>query len=70
MLKFFLILFLISYIIYRLGGAFFKFMSLGNTQSANQRRAQEGRADVQRNAGKDNKGYKGGEYIDFEEVKD
>ena len=69
MIKFLLILFFISYLIYRVGGAFFRIMTLGNTQNS-ARRPRNSNVDVPKNQSNNDKGYKGGEYIDFEEVKD
>jgi len=77
MLKFLLIVFIISYAVYKLGGFFFKVLTLGgNATPQNQRQARPskrpsgGNVDINyvpKNGEKDD--FKGGEYVDFEEVK-
>lgn len=80
MFKFLLIVFLICYALYRVGGFLFKIFFLGAANAQQQRRAQQ--SAPKKKAPKSNlnidhvpgrtgeKGYSGGEYVDFEEVKD
>lgn len=81
MFKFLLIIFLISYVLYKVGGFFFRmlFMNLTQQQSqrGNARQQQKRPADgnvsidyVPEEKSKKRAGMKGGEYVDFEDVKD
>lgn len=77
MFKFLLIVFLISYIIYKVGGFFFRILTLGGTSQRpprNQppRRPPGANVNVDYSPEKKNsKGdFKGGEYVDYEEVKE
>ncbi len=74
MLKFLLIVFLLSYAIYRVGGFLFKILTLGGGAQSPQRKATRKRPDggnvnIDYVPGKkDRKPYKGGDYVDFEEL--
>ena len=76
MIKFLLILFLICYALYRVGGFLFKIMSIGASQAQQQKQQSTRRKAPQSNLNIDHmpkkhaKGYEGGDYVDFEEVKD
>lgn len=79
MFKFLLIVFLISYVIYRVGGFFFKILTLGGSGQRPRQNQPPKRppgtnlnVDYAPNSKKgQNKGdFKGGEYVDYEEVKD
>lgn len=81
MLKFLLIIFLISYIIYKVGGFFFKMLFLKatqqqyqrNTQTHQSRKAPGGNVNIDyvpenRKSKKD--GFSGGDYVEYEDVKE
>lgn len=78
MFKFLLIVFLISYVIYKVGGFFFKILTLGGMSQRQQRNQPPKRPpgtnlNVDHAPGQqksDKSDFKGGEYVDFEEVKD
>lgn len=66
MFKFLLILFLVSYALYKVGGIFFR----AGAASQQARRQQDTASNVKANPVKEKKGgIKGGEYVDYEEVK-
>ncbi len=66
MLKFLLIVSLIGYVFYKVGGIFFR----AGTVSRQTRRPQDTASNVNTNPVKEKKGgIKGGEYVDYEEVK-
>jgi hypothetical protein len=68
MTRFLLILALVGYVLYKVGGFFFK-VGAASQQPRPQRRPQ-GNAHVDSTPKKDKDGHiKGGEYIDYEEVK-
>jgi uncharacterized protein YxeA len=83
MLKFLLILILVIYLLYKVGGFLFKIMFLGspnyqqrsqNGYERNHRKAQDGNLNIdyvpkKERGEKTGKGFKGGDYVDFEEVK-
>ncbi|MFK7952106.1 MAG: DUF4834 family protein [Ekhidna sp.] len=79
MLKFFLILILIVYALFRLGGFILRifFGSLGKQQYSQQQASSSRRApgsnlnidNVQKPSSKKEKNFSGGEYVDYEEVK-
>jgi hypothetical protein len=70
MLKFLVILVLSVYILSKVGTFFFK-MGAGSQQPRAQQRRPEGKINVDPNSRKERKGtdIKGGEYVDYEEVK-
>lgn len=80
MIRFLLIVFLISYVLYKVGGFFFKILTLGG--SAQRQRTRQNQppkrppgtnlnVDYAPGEKKTNKAdFKGGEYVDFEEVED
>lgn len=67
MLKFLLALSIIGYLFYKVGGLFFK----AGAASQQPHRPQDTASNVNANPVKDKKngGIKGGEYVDYEEVK-
>ena len=67
MFKFLLALSLIGYLLYKVGGMFFR----AGAASQQFRRPQDTASNVNANPVKDkkNSGTKGGEYVDYEEVK-
>jgi hypothetical protein len=78
MFKFLLIVFFISYVIYKVGGFLFKILFIGAANAQQQKRQQY--ATPKRKAPRSNlhidhvpskgdKGYSGGDYVDYEEVK-
>ena len=85
MVKFLLISFLVCYLLYKIGGYLFKmfFWSLGNKMNnpqnfnrpnPNNRRPKNSNVDVEYFPGKNDskkksKDFKGGEYVDYEEIK-
>lgn len=84
MLKFLIIIGLIAYVFYKVGGALFRMFFLGASQQAryqNQRyreqtqqsrKAPGGNVNIDyvpQKEDKSNKGFKGGDYVDYEEVK-
>jgi len=79
MFKFLLIVVLISYLIYKVGGFLFKmfFMSLYQQQrQSNQRQTEtkkEGNVNIEypsKDSKSNSKGFEGGEYVDYEEIRD
>ena len=76
MIKFLLILSFISYLIYKVGGFLFKILFIGATQSKRASNTGGGRkysapdsnVDIE-HIPKKPEGFKGGDYIDYEEVK-
>lgn len=81
MVKFLLIIFLVSYLVYKVGGFFFKMLVIKTVQ--NQQKQQDPPRQAKRPSGGNvnidympngksdqNTSSKGGEYVDFEEVKD
>ena len=76
MIKFFLILSFALYLIYRIGGLLFKILFIGFTQSKRSSYAKGWRkhsvpnsnVDIQ-HIPKKSKDFKGGDYIDYEEIK-
>lgn len=82
MLKFLLILIIIFYLIYRVGGFLFRMLFLsaqqqrqhyqGQAQQQAQRRAADSNLNIDYVPGepkKDKKDFRGGDYVDYEEVK-
>ena len=75
MFKFLLIIFLVGYGLYRVGGFLFKILSLGGSSFEKHTRTTPKRppgsnVDVDFVPGKTGKkDFKGGEYVDFEELK-
>jgi hypothetical protein len=75
MLRFLLILSLIIFVVIKLGGFFFRLAAGANAgqnpQQAPNRNSHRGNVNVDQNPhqNKRNKDFKGGEYIDYEEVK-
>ncbi len=75
MLKFLLIIFIVGYFLYRVGGVLFKILSLGGSSYEKQSRTTPKRppgsnVDVDFVPQKgDKKDFKGGEYVDYEELK-
>jgi hypothetical protein len=67
MFKFLLVLSIIGYLFYKVGGLFFR----AGAASQQSRRPQDTTSNVNANSAKDKKndGIKGGEYVDYEEVK-
>ncbi|MEK6782921.1 MAG: hypothetical protein AABY93_14580 [Bacteroidota bacterium] len=67
MFKFLLILSLIGYLFYKVGGIFFR----AGAASQQHRRPQDTASNVKASSAKEKKGggIKGGEYVDYEEVK-
>ena len=77
MFKFILIVFLISYVVYKVGGFFFRVITLGGSAQRQQRSTHNTRRPSGSNVnvqypsnGKKKDDFKGGEYVDYEEVKD
>ena len=70
MLKFLLIAALIIYVISKIGGFFFRAGAASQNRTQNRRPA-DGNVNVDGNSGKSQKSrkFKGGEYVDYEEVK-
>ena len=75
MIKFFLILSFALYLIYRIGGLLFKILFIGFTQSKKsyakgwrKHSVPNSNVDIQ-HIPKKSKDFKGGDYIDYEEVK-
>jgi hypothetical protein len=70
MFRFLLILSLIVYVIYKVGSLFFRAGAASQQLRNQQRKNFEGNMDTDPSANRPNKkGTKGGEYIDYEEVK-
>lgn len=70
MFKFLLIIILVFYAIYRIGGFFFRVFSAGYQGHEQHQQAHSGQTRVDANPKKnDKKPFEGGEYIDYEEVK-
>jgi len=76
MIKFLLILSVISYLIYKVGGFLFKILFIGATQSKRASNMRSGRKYSAPDSNvyiedipKKSEGFKGGDYIDYEEVK-
>ncbi|MAJ50420.1 MAG: DUF4834 domain-containing protein [Flammeovirgaceae bacterium] len=76
MIKFLLILSFIAYLTYKLGGFLFKILFVGATQSKRASNTRGGRkysvpdSNVSiEHMPKKSEGFKGGDYIDYEEVK-
>jgi hypothetical protein len=67
MFKFLLVLSIIGYLFYKVGGLFFR----AGAASQQARRPQDTASNINANPVKDKKngGIKGGEYVDYEEVK-
>jgi hypothetical protein len=67
MLKFLLVVSIIGYLLYKVGGLFFR----AGAASQQARRPQDTTSNVNSNPVKEKKGggIKGGEYVDYEEVK-
>lgn len=77
MFKFLLIVFILSYVVYRVGGFFFKILTLGGSAQRPPRNQSHKRppganvdVDYAPQNKKSKKDFKGGEYVDYEEVKD
>ncbi|NJN42474.1 MAG: DUF4834 family protein [Flammeovirgaceae bacterium] len=70
MFKFLIILTLIIYVIYKLGSLFFRAGVSSQSKQRYYRKPSDGNINVEHNGGR-HKGndFKGGEYIDYEEVK-
>ncbi len=68
-MKFFIILGLVAYVLYKVGGLFFRAGAASQQSRFQQRRPPEG--DINVNAAPKKKGgtIKGGDYVDYEEVK-
>ena len=79
MLKFLTILFIVSYVTYKFGGYLMKALYTVLGQDPNRRnfrddnsRRSDGNVNIDyvpQDRKKDNRGYKGGDYVDYEEVK-
>jgi hypothetical protein len=69
MFKFLLILGLILYIIYKIGSLFFRAGAASQQFRQQQRRNFEGNTEPTPKAKKKDDKFKGGEYIDYEEIK-
>lgn len=69
-MRFFIILALVGYVLYKVGGLFFRAGAASQQSRFQQRRPPEGDIHVN-TAPKKNKGghIKGGDYVDYEEVK-
>ena len=74
MLKFLLIIFVFLYVVFRLGGYIVRIL-MGNSSSTGngqtfQRKPRDGNVTINQDPQdkKDQKGYQGGEYVDYEEV--
>jgi hypothetical protein len=65
MFRFLLILFLILYVIYKIGSLFFR----AGAASQQYRRNSDGNDNRQQKPKSKGKNFKGGEYIDYEEIK-
>lgn len=65
MLKFLLILSIIGYLVYKVGSFFFRVGAASNERF----RQRNENPNVHKGTGKKSKEFKGGEYIDYEEVK-
>lgn len=73
MLKFLLIIFVFLYVVFRLGGYLVRILTGNSGQSGGgsfERRPRDGNVTVKMDSKdkKDQKGYQGGEYVDYEEV--
>jgi len=68
-MKFFIILGLVAYVLYKVGGLFFRAGAASQQSRFQQRRPPEG--DINVNAPPKKKGgtIKGGDYVDYEEIK-
>lgn len=69
MFKFLLIIILVFYAIYRIGGFFFRVFSAGYQGHESGNHRSQGQTQEDRNPPKSKKPFEGGEYIDYEEVK-
>jgi len=71
MFKFLIILSLVAYVIYKVGGLFFRAGAASQQARFQQRRPQDGsiNADAAPKKDKRNGHIKGGDYVDYEEVK-
>lgn len=67
-MKFFIILGLIGYVFYKVGGMFFR-AGAASQQNQRQTRKPEGTINVEAEQEKRNGAIKGGDYVDYEEVK-
>jgi hypothetical protein len=68
MFRFLLILSIIGYLIYKIGGFFFK-AGAASQQIRQQPPSRKNSADINAEKDKRNGNIKGGEYVDYEEVK-
>lgn len=70
-MRFFIILALVGYVLYKVGGLFFRAGAASQQSRFQQRRPPEGGDMNVNSAPKKNKGghIKGGDYVDYEEVK-
>jgi hypothetical protein len=77
MLKFLAILFIVSYVTFKLGGFLMKALNVAAGRDPNQNSKKQSRKSADGNVNidyvpndkKDGDGYKGGEYVDYEDVK-
>ncbi len=71
MLKFLLIIAITVYILAKVGGVIFRLAHFVNPQQQRPRRPADGNVNIDGMSQKNKKGtsFKGGEYVDFEEVK-
>ncbi|MFM8914609.1 MAG: hypothetical protein ACKOE6_17075 [Flammeovirgaceae bacterium] len=71
MLKFLIVVGLITYLVYKIGGMFFRAGAASQHYRNAQQRKPEGsmNADAAANKNKRNGTIKGGDYVDYEEVK-
>jgi hypothetical protein len=69
-MRFFIILALVGYVLYKVGGLFFRAGAASQQSRFQQRRPSEGDIHVNSAPKKNKDGHiKGGDYIDYEEVK-
>lgn len=71
MLKFLAILFVVTYVTFKLGGFLMKALQSAAGQDPKQKRKSDGNVNIDYDPNqekKGNSGYKGGEYVDYEEV--
>ena len=78
MLKFLAILFIVSYLTYKVGGFLMRALSIALGQDPTQRnfrgkskKSKDGNVNIDyvpKDKKGDNKGYKGGDYVDYEEL--
>jgi hypothetical protein len=70
MLKFLIVVGLITYLVYKIGGLFYRAGAASQQfRNAQSRRSEANMNDATPNKNKRNGGIKGGDYVDYEEVK-